>query len=271
MNVSRIRVAGFRSLRDVSLELTPITVLIGANGAGKSNLLWALEMVRMLAFESLQLFVGERGGATYLLHYGPQQTAAIDLELDFSAPGGEHAYRARLGYGANESLIFLLEQAGCRKDPQDAWSWSALGAGHQESKLGQSAGTDETARMVQGYLRQINFYHFHDTSRRSPLRTRDFADVGGRTGPAGFPEGLLGLVFGLLGRFFDLVPGLMSLLFRPIRCLFHLFAHRVTDFRRGLGDLVTHFRSFFFKCLGHWESLARKDVDLGNCIECRVG
>lgn len=179
MNVSRIRVAGFRSLRDVSLELTPITVLIGANGAGKSNLLWALEMVRMLAFESLQLFVGERGGATYLLHYGPQQTAAIDLELDFSAPGGEHAYRARLGYGANESLIFLLEQAGCRKDPQDAWSWSALGAGHQESKLGQSAGTDETARMVQGYLRQINFYHFHDTSRRSPLRTRDFADVGG--------------------------------------------------------------------------------------------
>jgi predicted ATPase len=48
-------------------------LLIGPNGAGKSNVLWALEMVRMLAFENLQLFVNERGGATYLLHYGPKK------------------------------------------------------------------------------------------------------------------------------------------------------------------------------------------------------
>jgi predicted ATPase len=62
--LTRIRIAGFRSFRDITLDLTPVTVLIGPNGAGKSNILWALEMVRMLAFEALQLFVGERGGAT---------------------------------------------------------------------------------------------------------------------------------------------------------------------------------------------------------------
>ncbi|MBI2570963.1 MAG: AAA family ATPase [Candidatus Schekmanbacteria bacterium] len=177
--LNRIRVAGFRSLRDVSLELTPVTVLIGPNGAGKSNLLWALEMVRMLAFESLQLFVGERGGATYLLHYGPQQTAAIDLELELTSDGGENAYAARLGYGANESLIFLTEKTGFRSGPEDAWRWSEMGAGHQESKLGSCAESDKTAKTVQWLLRQINFYHFHDTSRRSPLRTRDFADTSG--------------------------------------------------------------------------------------------
>ncbi len=59
--LTKIRVTGFRSLKDVELELGPVSVLIGPNGAGKSNLLWALEMVRFLAFESLQRFVGGRG------------------------------------------------------------------------------------------------------------------------------------------------------------------------------------------------------------------
>lgn len=177
--LTRVHVAGFRSLRDVSLDLTPVTVLIGPNGAGKSNLLWALEMVRMLAFEALQLFVGERGGATYLMHYGPQKTAAIDLQLEFATERGENAYSARLGYGANESLIFLWERAGFRRSGEQTWRWTELGAGHQESKLRAGAEKDATVKTVRWLLRKLNFYHFHDTSRRSPLRTRDFADADG--------------------------------------------------------------------------------------------
>lgn len=56
--LSRIRIAGFRSLREVELTLGPLTVLIGPNGAGKSNLLWALELTRLLAHQGLQRFVG---------------------------------------------------------------------------------------------------------------------------------------------------------------------------------------------------------------------
>jgi predicted ATPase len=176
--LARIRVAGFRSLRDVTIEPGPITVLIGPNGAGKSNLLWALEMTRLLAFESLQLFVSERGGATYLMHYGPKQTPVVDLELVFATDGGENAYEARLGYGADESLIFLSERAGFRKAESEPWRWSDLGAGHRESKLRDAADTDKTAKTVRWLLRQINFYHFHDTSRRAPLRTRAYTNVG---------------------------------------------------------------------------------------------
>jgi predicted ATPase len=173
----KVTVSGFRSLRDVSLELTPVTVLIGPNGAGKSNLLWALEMVRMLAFESLQLFVGERGGATFLMHYGPRVTPVIHLVLEFASPSGENAYEARLAYGADESLIFTDERAGFRKTSTDEWRWIALGAGHRESMLRDAAAKDVTAKTVRWLLRRINFYHFHDTSRRSALRTRSFADT----------------------------------------------------------------------------------------------
>lgn len=177
--LTRIRVAGFRSLREVELAMTPLTVLIGPNGAGKSNLMWALEMVRMLAFKSLQLFVSERGGASFLMHNGPQQTAAIELELEFAGESGEHAYFARLGYGADESLLFLWEKVGYRRSTDEDWRWSGLGAGQRESQLSVAAGSDTTARTVLSLLRQLNFYHFHDTSRRSPLRTRAFADTSG--------------------------------------------------------------------------------------------
>lgn len=104
-SLKKMRVAGFRSLKDVSIELTPVTVLIGPNGAGKSNLLWAFEMVRFLAYGTLQRFVGERGGATYLMHYGPKRTPTIELHLEFEAKPGENAYKAGLGYGADESLV----------------------------------------------------------------------------------------------------------------------------------------------------------------------
>ena len=194
--LTRIRIAGFRSLREVTLDLTPVTVLIGPNGAGKSNLLWALEMVRMLAFESLQLFVSERGGASYLMHYGPRQTAAIELRLEFTTPKGDKAYEASLGYGADESLIFLSEKASSRSGPDGPWFGPELGAGHRESKLREAAEQDINATIVRRLLRQINFYHFHDTSRRSALRTRPYADVSGdylRSDGSNLPAFLLGL------------------------------------------------------------------------------
>lgn len=192
--LNSIRVAGFRSLRDVNLELTPVTVLIGPNGAGKTNLLWALEMVRLLAFDALQVFVSERGGATFLMHYGPKQTPLIELGLSFSTEKGENLYEARLGYGADESLIFLGERAGFRKDSSQPWRLTDLGAGHRETRLKESQ--DPTAKSVRWLLRQINFYHFHDTSRRSPLRTRSYSDHGGdylRSDGSNLPVFLLGL------------------------------------------------------------------------------
>lgn len=194
--LTRIRVAGFRSLRDVTLELTPVTILIGPNGAGKSNLLWALEMVRLLAFENLQLFVGERGGASFLLHYGPKETPAMELELDFASEALNYRYEARLGYGADESLVFLAERVAAKSSSDEAWSWTELGAGHRESQLREWSGKDSTARKVASLLRQVNFYHFHDTSRRSPLRTLSFAGVGGdflRSDGSNLPAFLFGL------------------------------------------------------------------------------
>ncbi len=47
--ISELRLTAFKSFRDVVLPLAPLTVLIGRNGAGKSNALDALEVLSRLA------------------------------------------------------------------------------------------------------------------------------------------------------------------------------------------------------------------------------
>ena len=47
--LNRIRVRGYKSLRDLDMELKPLTLLFGPNSAGKSNLLDAVQLLARLA------------------------------------------------------------------------------------------------------------------------------------------------------------------------------------------------------------------------------
>lgn len=167
-----LRIRGFRSLKDVALEaIGSTTVLIGPNGSGKSNLLAAVEMLRFLAHGGLQRYIGLNGGASFLMHYGPRNTPVVELGLEFENHNGRNAYRCRLGHTASEQLIFLEERAGFMPHSSDTWRWSDLGDGHRESQLVSASDEDLTAKTVLWLLRRLNFFHFHDTSAQSVLRS----------------------------------------------------------------------------------------------------
>lgn len=171
--ITRIQVQGFRSLKSVDLEPGRITVLIGANGTGKSNLLSVLRMVPLMRTQSLRRFVGDAGGASALLYYGPQTTKEISLRLDFKQDGGTNAYAATLGYAAGDTLVFRDESVEhCPPDANAANKVTSLGTGHSESRLDEQAQKPRasTAKTVRWWLSGMNFFHFHDTSLSSPLR-----------------------------------------------------------------------------------------------------
>ncbi|QAT82712.1 DNA replication and repair protein RecF [Corallococcus coralloides] len=170
--ITRIHVEGFRSLQNVDLEPGRVTVLIGANGAGKSNLLSLLRMVALMRTQSLRRYVGEAGGASALLHYGPKLTKALNIRLEFEQKTATNAYSARLGYAAGDTLLFLDEAVEHRRAGSDVTQLTSLGAGHKESILEEAAGEqgDPTAKAVRWWLSKTNFFHFHDTSFAAPLR-----------------------------------------------------------------------------------------------------
>lgn len=180
-HLERIRIAGFKSIRDQEVELGKLNVLIGANGAGKSNFIAAFRLLNRILAEELQLHVGRIGGADQLLHYGRKRTERIELDLRFRISDRKSdGYQVSLVPTAGDTLAFereaVLFHAGGYPEPYDDF----LGSGHAESKL-TSARPAETRRTISDHvlarLRSWKVYHFHDTSEAAEIKqTADLDD-----------------------------------------------------------------------------------------------
>ncbi len=98
--VTRIRARSFRSMRDVDVELGPLSVLAGPNGSGKSNLLKVLQFMA----NSARLDVGRAlemwGGFGHVVRRaGEQQTFELVIEghvTQFASEGAPDSYRLRV-------------------------------------------------------------------------------------------------------------------------------------------------------------------------------
>ena len=104
-----IKIRGFRSIKEMTLELRPLNVLIGANGAGKSNLIAFFKLVNELMGGRLQQHIGATGRATANLHFGPRITPQLEAEMAFEVENGTDTYSMRLFHAAGDSLIFAEE------------------------------------------------------------------------------------------------------------------------------------------------------------------
>ncbi len=67
--LQRVILNGFKSIKTMDLELRPLNILIGANGAGKSNLISFFKMLNEMMAERLQLYIGTSGRLQSLLHF----------------------------------------------------------------------------------------------------------------------------------------------------------------------------------------------------------
>ena len=175
-----IRIRGFRSLADVTIDLSPnVTVLIGPNGSGKSNLFRFFELCRwMLRERKLGEFVARQGGADDQLFRGREVTPQIEAELAVRTEAGRCGYRFMLAAAQSDRLIFADESIRCCAAEYGAEEgWRQLGSGHSEALLVEAAqggdveGADATAaRAILQLLRDCVVYQFHDTSDNSKFK-----------------------------------------------------------------------------------------------------
>lgn len=76
-----IRIFGYKSFKKLSVQLHPINLLIGANGAGKSNFLSLFEMLGNIYEKRLGAYVAQVGGVDKLLYQGRKVTDRIAVNL----------------------------------------------------------------------------------------------------------------------------------------------------------------------------------------------
>lgn len=82
--INRVRIAGFRRLREVDLRMRPFMVLIGANGVGKTSMLDAFTLLSASASGHLNNKVSQFGGVVSLLTRGKSE--GVSLLVDMEVP-----------------------------------------------------------------------------------------------------------------------------------------------------------------------------------------
>ena len=103
--LNSITIRGYRSIKEATVELRPLNVLIGANGAGKSNLISFFKLMNELMAERLQQHVASTGHAATNLHFGPRVTPQLAAELRFETDTGDvDTYTMRLFHAAGDSF-----------------------------------------------------------------------------------------------------------------------------------------------------------------------
>jgi predicted ATPase len=70
MSLEEVRIRGYRSLRDTTLPLARLTVVLGANGSGKTNLYRAMRITAAAASGTLGRAFAEEGGMPSVLWAG---------------------------------------------------------------------------------------------------------------------------------------------------------------------------------------------------------
>jgi predicted ATPase len=170
--LKRIKLKGFRSIKEMDLELRNLNVLIGANGAGKTNLVSFFKILNEMMGGRLQNFIAKSGRAQSNLHFGPQKTPQIESTLEFEATNGLDTYTMRLFHAAGDALYFSEETLSFLQDgrvgsPREF----SLGAGHQETLIGDKASKGEAiAKVFRHLLNNCRVFHFHDTSPTAKVR-----------------------------------------------------------------------------------------------------
>jgi len=153
--VSRLRIDGYKSIESLSLDMGRINILIGANGAGKSNFIGFFRMIKNILDQNLQNLVGRAGGPDAILHFGRKVTRSLEAELYF----GNNGYKFTLQPTADNRLMFSRE----------ALWWNVHGdwhpgSGHFETRFAEQGRHGQIWEHIVPAMRSWRVYHFHDTS-----------------------------------------------------------------------------------------------------------
>lgn len=169
MKLKSVTLRGYKSIAELkNFELGKLNVLIGANGAGKSNFISMFKLMAALADGNLQTFVQQQGGPDALLHGSRKRTEQIDAEIYFEKNSSNIAngYRISLIPTQDNRLVFSREETWI--DGHYVSKPIALGKGHDEAKLRDDK--QKVSTYVRPAMQGWRQYHFHDTSDSAAVK-----------------------------------------------------------------------------------------------------
>lgn len=168
--IEKIGICNYKSIRDVFIPLRKINILIGENGAGKSNFISFFEMVKAIYDRRLGAYMLSNGGINAQLYRGLKYSKYIKGLIDYDnrnaffftlRPGvGDKAYIEETGEYSNKNGVIS----------KDYQSWDRMNWDKTVEESEISERKYPRAIYIKTLLESFIVYHFHDTSKTSPMR-----------------------------------------------------------------------------------------------------
>ncbi len=105
LHLTEVKINNYKTLRDVSISLEPLNVLIGANGSGKTSLLELFDILSVGMSNNLKNAIFSKGGLVGLRSHGININEPLSIELI----AGRYRYIIKLK-AVNQSYIVEMEQ-----------------------------------------------------------------------------------------------------------------------------------------------------------------
>lgn len=192
MQVVRVRLKHYRSIRACDVGLGPLTFLVGPNGAGKSNFLDALRLVADSLTTSLDQALRERGGITEVRRRSPGHPHHVSVRLDLHTVSQAASYAFEIG-ARRGGFEVTREECSVSASAESPRSWFRIERGEVVSSSGPplplsvdrlylvTAASLPAFRPVFDILSRMGFYNLNPDVIRD-LQTPDAGDLLARDG-----------------------------------------------------------------------------------------
>lgn len=201
MSIRSIDIQGFRSIRNMKLELTNLNIISGANGCGKSNLYKGIRLLHEAAHGRLSQAIAEEGGIQKLMWAGghrPGDRAKDPKRMILAVEMEHYEYQMEIGFPEPLNSLFGLDplvkkeciwqsgyqrrkmselmerinQAAFLKNIEGERMSYPLSLSQEDSVFGQLADPHlyPEVSQVRESMKKWRFYHEFSVSSHSPIR-----------------------------------------------------------------------------------------------------
>lgn len=169
--LTELELRGFKSIAydyPMTLDLRDVNILLGANGAGKSNIVSFFKMLGYLSGGKLQKHIAMSGTSQMFLHYGVKKTPSFSASLKFGNFRGYERYTFSLANAVPDRLIIASEEI----------EWNGRRSGNEEGRMKLEPFFNESAlltsassveRDIYDLINGCKVFQFSDSSATSSM------------------------------------------------------------------------------------------------------
>jgi predicted ATPase len=186
--LKKIQLIHFRSFFQTEVDIKNINVLIGGNGAGKSNFISLFPMLNYIQIGRLGDWIANKGGFDNIVYNGIQENEFINLSFFFEAESanGQNIYELSLR-ATEENYIVEAEKFGFWKfhdSPKPIFQHQETN--QKETKLKYLAERKaEIPYYIYSNIKGFQVFHFDDVSANSNKKRLQNIDEGYPLHPEG--------------------------------------------------------------------------------------